>query len=154
MKTYIEIEKKQEEYNNKYDVLDKNDEKTKEDRIIFGHWVDFLDDLLDWNILNYAEKIGFDFEKNNDIFEITDEVKKKIIITEEQAEKELNIREEICHRYPYGSCRNEWWINGINIDMLERDIEYSLRDMSKPIGISVNIFPMPKGTPQASQIRK
>ena len=107
MKTYIEIEKKQEEYNNKYDVLDKNDEKTKEDRIIFGHWVDFLDDLLDWNILNYAEKIGFDFEKNNDIFEITDEVKKKIIITEEQAEKELNIREEICHRYPYGSCRND-----------------------------------------------
>lgn len=122
MKTYIEIEKKQEEYNNKYDSLDKNDEKTKEDRIIFGHWVDFLDDLLDWNILNYAEKIGFDFEKNNDIFEITDEVKKKIIITEEQAEKELKIREEICHRYPYGSCRNEWWINGINIDMLERDI--------------------------------
>lgn len=29
MKTYIEIEKKQEEYNNKYDVLDKNDEKKK-----------------------------------------------------------------------------------------------------------------------------
>ena len=26
-------------------------------------------------------------------------------------------------------------------------------EMPKPIGISVNIFPMPKGTPQASQIR-
>lgn len=122
MKTYIEIEEKQEEYNKKYANLDKNDEKTKEDRIIFGHCADFLDDLLDWNMLKYAEKIGFDFEKNDDIFEITDELKKEIIITTEQAEKELKIREEFCQKYPYGSCKNKWWINGINIDMLERDI--------------------------------
>lgn len=122
MKTYTEIEEKKEEHDKKYDSLDKNDEKTKEDRIILGHCVDFLDDLLDWNMLKYAEKIGFDFEKNDDMFEITDEVKNKIIITEEQAEKELQIREEICQRYPYGSCKNKWWINGINIDMLERDI--------------------------------
>lgn len=77
MKTYNEIEEKQEEYNQKYDSLDKNDEKTREDRIIFGHWIDFLDDLLDWNILDYAEKIGFDFEKHDDMFEITEEVKKR-----------------------------------------------------------------------------
>lgn len=102
--------------------MDKNDEKTREDRIIFGHWIDFLDDLLDWNILDYAEKIGFDFEKHDDMFEITEEVKKEIIIKEEQAEEELKIKEKICQKYPYGSCRNKWWINGINIDMLERDI--------------------------------
>lgn len=122
MKTYNEIEEKQEEYNQKYDSFDKNDEKTREDRIIFGHWIDFLDDLLDWNILDYAEKIGFDFEKHDDMFEITEEVKKEIIIKEEQAEEELKIKEKICQKYPYGSCRNKWWINGINIDMLERDI--------------------------------
>ena len=29
MKTYNEIEEKQEEYNQKYDSLDKNDEKTR-----------------------------------------------------------------------------------------------------------------------------
>lgn len=122
MKTYNEIEKIQEEYNKKYDNLDKNDENTHEDRIIFGHWVDFLDDLLDWNMLDYAEKIGFDFEEHDDMFEITDEVKKEIIITEKQAEEELKIREKYCQKYPYGSCKNQWWINGINIDMLERDI--------------------------------
>ena len=122
MKTYTKIEEKQEEYNKKYDSLDKNDEKTKEDRIIFAHWVDFLDDLLDWNMLDYAEKIGFDFEEHDDMFEITDEVKKEIVITEKQAKKELKIREIHCKRYPYGCCRNEWWISGINIDMLERDI--------------------------------
>lgn len=122
MKTYTEIEEKKEEYNRKYDNLDKNDENTKEDRIIFGHWVDFLDDLLDWNMLEYAEQIGFDFEKNDDMFEITDEVKKKIMIAEEQAKNELKVREKICQKYPYGSCKNKWWINGINIDMLERDI--------------------------------
>lgn len=122
MKAYNEIEEIQEEYNRKYDILDKNDENTHEDRIIFAHWVDFLDDLLDWNMLDYAEKIGFDFEEHDDMFEITDEVKKEIIITKEQAEKELKIREDICQKYPYGRCRNVWWINGINIDMLERDI--------------------------------
>lgn len=122
MKTYTEIEEKKEEYNRKYDNLDKNDENTKEDRIIFGHWVDFLDDLLDWNMLEYVEQIGFDFEKNDDMFEITDEVKKKIMIAEEQAKNELKVREKICQKYPYGSCKNKWWINGINIDMLERDI--------------------------------
>lgn len=122
MKTYTEIEEKKEEYNRKYDNLDKNDENIKEDRIIFGHWVDFLDDLLDWNMLEYAEQIGFDFEKNDDMFEITDEVKKKIMIAEEQAKNELKVREKICQKYPYGSCKNKWWINGINIDMLERDI--------------------------------
>lgn len=122
MKTYTEIEEKKEEYNRKYDNLDKNDENTKEDKIIFGHWVDFLDDLLDWNMLEYAEQIGFDFEKNDDMFEITDEVKKKIMIAEEQAKNELKVREKICQKYPYGSCKNKWWINGINIDMLERDI--------------------------------
>lgn len=122
MKTYTEIEEKKEEYNRKYDNLDKNDENTKEDKIIFGHWVDFLDDLLDWNMLEYAEQIGFDFEKNDDMFEITDEVKKEIMIAEEQAKNELKVREKICQKYPYGSCKNKWWINGINIDMLERDI--------------------------------
>lgn len=122
MKTYTEIEEKKKEYNRKYDNLDKNDENTKEDRIIFGHWVDFLDDLLDWNMLEYAEQIVFDFEKNDDMFEITDEVKKKIMIAEEQAKNELKVREKICRKYPYGSCKNKWWINGINIDILERDI--------------------------------
>lgn len=122
MRTYTEMEKKQEEYNQNYDSLDKNDKNTQEDRIIFGHWVDFLDDLLDWNILDYAEKIGFDFDIEKDMFELTDEVKKAIIITEEQAKEELQKREEIYNKYPYGRCSNKWWIEGIYIDKLERDI--------------------------------
>ena len=122
MKTYTEIEKKQAEYNEKFDALPENDEKTHEDKIIFGHWVDFLDDLLDWNMLDYADKIGYDFESDEEMFEITDEVKKEILITEDQAKKELEYREEICNRYPYGRISTQWWIKGIYIEKLERDI--------------------------------
>lgn len=122
MKTYKQIEEMENMYNKKYNSIDKGNDENKEDLIIYGHWVDFLSDLLDWNVLDYAEKIGFDIEKENDMFEYTDEVKKEIIITEEQAKKELKIREKVCEKYPYGSCRNKWWIDGINIDMLERDI--------------------------------
>lgn len=122
MKTYKEIEEMENMYDEKYNCIDKGNDENKEDLIIYGHWVDFLSDLLDWNVLDYAEKIGFDIEKENDMFEYTDEVKKEIIITEEQAKEQLEIRNEICKKYPYGSCRNRWWIDGINIDMLERDI--------------------------------
>lgn len=122
MKSYSEIEEMQKYYRQKYDEQDKNDERTEENRIIFGHWVDFLDDMLDYNILDYGKKIGHDFETETEMFEITDEVKKEIIITEEQVKKELDIREKICQKYPYGRCKNVWWINGINIEMLERDI--------------------------------
>lgn len=73
-------------------------------------------------MLDYAEKIGFNFEKHDGMFEITEKVKKEIIIKEEQAEEALKIKDKICQKHPYGSCRNKWWINGINIDMLERDI--------------------------------
>ncbi len=122
MKTYKQIEEMENMYNEKYNSIDKGNDENKEDLIIYGHWVDFLSDLLDWNVLDYAEKIGFDIEKENDMFEYTDEVKKEIIITEEQAKEQLEIRNEICRKYPYGSCKNKWWIDGINIDMLERDI--------------------------------
>ena len=122
MKTYKQIEEMENMYNEKYNSIDKGNDENKEDLIIYGHWVDFLSDLLDWNVLDYAEKIGFDIEKEDDMFEYTDEVKKEIIITEEQAKEELKIRERFCEKYPYGSCKNKWWIDGINIDMLERDI--------------------------------
>lgn len=122
MKSYKQIKEMEDIYNEKYTRLDNDKEENKEDLIIFGHWVDFLSDLADWNVLDYAEKIGFDIEKEDDMFEYTEEVKKEIIITEEQAKEELKTRERICKKYPYGSCRNKWWINGINIDMLERDI--------------------------------
>lgn len=55
------------------------------------------------------------------MFEITEEVKRNYN-KRRASRRRIKNKRKICQKYPYGSCRNKWWINGINIDMLERDI--------------------------------
>ena len=89
MKTYIEVEEKQKEYQEKFDKLREENPNDIITLSIYGDWVDLIGELLIWNVSKYAEKVGFDFNSGKEIFEFTDEVKKELIITEDEAKEML-----------------------------------------------------------------
>lgn len=108
-----------EEYSNSKEL---NDYEKKEKRVISGHWVDFINYLLDFNICEYMEKYGY---TDDDIAEIISfdnpEIVKELVITEEQAKKELEYRIEYCKKHPYGVTYNNLF-GGIFLQKLEADI--------------------------------
>lgn len=94
MKTYIEIEEKKKEYNEKYDKLEMENPKDIDTLNIYGDWIDLLDEFLMWNITSYAKKIGVDLSKDfDDTFEFTDDAKKEMLISEDEAKKRLTTLE-------------------------------------------------------------
>lgn len=107
MKTYIEIEKKKNEYDKKYDKLKEENCNNIDTLREYSDWIDLLDEFLTWNISEYAKKIGFDLGKNTDeIFPFTDEAKKEMLISENEAterlcvlEKELSQNNQLTRRH-------------------------------------------------------
>lgn len=95
MKTYIEIEKKKDEYNQKYDKLKEENSKDEDTLLIYSDWIDLLDEFLIWNITDYAKKIGFDLSiEHDEIFPFTDEAKKEMLISENEAQERLCVLEK------------------------------------------------------------
>lgn len=95
MKTYIEIEKKKDEYEKKYDKLKKENSNDDDALLIYSDWIDLLGEFLTWNITAYAQKIGFDLGKEHDeIFPFTDEAKKEMLISESEATHRLSVLEK------------------------------------------------------------
>lgn len=97
MKTYIEMEQKQKEYQAKYDTLKVENSNDKLNLSIYADWVDLLDEFLIWNVVKYAEKVGYDFESDEEIFEFTDAVKKEIVIKEEEVKERFEGLEKELH---------------------------------------------------------
>lgn len=94
MKTYIEIEKKKKEYDKKYDKLLAENPKDIDTLNVYADWEDLLDEFLTWNITEYAKKIGFDLgQDHDDIFPFTDEAKKEMLISEDEAKERLSLLE-------------------------------------------------------------
>lgn len=101
MKTYIEIEEKQNEYRQKYDKLQEENPNDVETLCIYGDWIDLIGELLIWNVSKYADKVGYDFNSDEEIFDFTDEVKKEIVITEEEAKEMLEQYEKEVNSYRF-----------------------------------------------------
>lgn len=97
MKTYIEMEQKQKEYQAKYDTLKVENSNDKLNLSIYADWVDLLDEFLIWNVVKYAEKVGYDFESDEEIFDFTDAVKKEIVIKEEEVKERFERLERELH---------------------------------------------------------
>lgn len=125
MKNIQELKEMQKQKNRLYDEIDKSDEynfENKEKRVILGHWVDFIDELLDYNFSEYMDKHGYTDDDIGTTFSSEDpEVEKEMFIREEQARKELKNRENYCKEHPYGNCYHPF-SGGIFIEKLERDI--------------------------------
>lgn len=128
-KLYDELKSKEIDINNKeldiweqfgkmYEQFDK-----EEQMVIAGTWVDFIDDLLDYNLNEFMDKNGYDEDDIENTFFVDDEnVQKEIFITEEQAKKMLENREKICKEHPYGLVKNMHCFKGIYIEKIEVDI--------------------------------
>ena len=101
MKTYIEVEEKQREYQEKFDKLQEENPNDIRTLCIYGDWVDLIGELLIWNVSKYAEKVGYDFNSDEDIFEFTDEVKKELLITEKEAREMLEQYEKEVNSYMF-----------------------------------------------------
>lgn len=101
MKTYIEVEKKQEEYQQKFDKLREENPSDITTLSIYGDWVDLIGEFLIWNVTKYAEKVGYDFNSDEDIFEFTDEVKNELLITEDEAREMLEQYENEVNSYKF-----------------------------------------------------
>lgn len=101
MKTYIEVEKKQQEYQQKFDELQKENPNDIETLSVYGDWVDLIGELLIWNVSKYAEKVGYDFNSGEEIFEFTDEVKKELLITEDDAREILEQYQKEVNSYKF-----------------------------------------------------
>jgi len=101
-----------------------NEEDDKEEQmVIAGTWVDFIDDLLDFNWNEFMDKNGYDEDDIENTFFIDDEnAQKEIFITEEQAQKMLENRKKICKEHPYGLVKNMHFFKGIYIEKIELDI--------------------------------
>ena len=101
MKTYIEVEEKQREYQEKFDKLQEENPNDIKTLCIYGDWVDLIGELLIWNVSKYAEKVGYDFNSEEEIFEFTDEVKKELLITEDEAREMLEQYEKEVNSYMF-----------------------------------------------------
>ena len=121
MKTYKEIEQKQQEYEKKFDDLKELQSKDRKVLATCGEWIDFLGEILIWNVVEYAKKIGYDFESNDDIFEMTDEAKKELVITEEEARKQLEEIERML-KSSSNRTRNSKTFEGINLFEIDLEI--------------------------------
>ena len=126
MKKIQELKEMQEQKNQLFDEIDKSieldDFQRKEQRVIAGHWVDFIDELLDYNFSEFMDKHGYTEDDIGTTFTSEQpEVAKEMYIREEQARKELEYRENYCKEHPYGNCYHPF-SGGIFIEKLERDI--------------------------------
>jgi len=126
MKTIKQLQEMKKEKGKLYDEISDNSEayvEKEESLIILGTWVDFIDDLLDYNFIEFMDKNGYTEEDIEKTFFISDEaVEKEIFITEEQAKELLKHRQNLCKKHPYGTTRgsNNW--KGIFIPKIELDI--------------------------------
>ena len=98
-----------------------SEENNLEKMVILGHWVDYIEELLCWKLLECLEEHGIDPETDDD-FEITEEMEAEMVISQEDAEIELQNREKFYKEHPYGTCRNQYYLKGIYLEKLERDI--------------------------------
>lgn len=90
--------------------------------MIAGHWVDFIDDLLDFNFSEFMDKHGYTDDDIGTTFTSEQpEVEEEMFIREEQAKKELEWRKKYCEEHPYGVCYHPF-SGGIFIEKLESDI--------------------------------
>ncbi len=126
MKSIQELKEMQEQKNKLFDEIKKSNEynefQKQEKEIIAGHWIDFIDDLLDYNYTDYMDKMGYTEKDIETKFTTKDpKVQKEIFITEEQARKELKIREKCCIEHPYG-VTHHILLGGIFLEKIERDI--------------------------------
>ena len=91
--------------------------------IITGTWIDFIDNLLDYNLSEFMTKNGYvddDIEKT--FFTDDENVEKEIFIRKEQALKLLEDRQKIYEEHPYGIATNLFVFKGIYIKKIELDI--------------------------------
>lgn len=119
MKTYKQAEEKQKECEKKF--IELRNQPTPDRKLVatYSHWVDFLDELRINNVVEYAKKIGYDFESNEEIFEFTDKAKEEMFITEEQATKYL---EAYKINYKHNPTKSSEFFGGINIDKINIEI--------------------------------
>jgi hypothetical protein len=123
MKNIQMLQEKKEEMNKLCDEINKlNCADKKEKLIIATHWIDFINTLLYWNLYNFCLENKLDPDEYSESLENLNNIPKEIIINEEQAIKELEWREKLYNDYPYGTCKNSYYINGIYIEKLELDI--------------------------------
>lgn len=111
---------KVEEYNQLEKCTQLNNSEKEEKLIIAGTWIDFIDNLLDYNLVEFMENNGY---SNEDIEKLISnrKVQEQILITEEQAKIELECKEKHCKEHPYGVVQNNI-SNGIYIKKIELDI--------------------------------
>lgn len=123
MKSIEELKEKQKSLHIEYKkILKEKPEDKREQIIITSHWQNFINMLLYWNLLDYCEKNNLDPDDYTEEICEKNAVPLHVFITEEQAEKELKLREELYKKYPYGTCQNSYYIDGIYIQKLELDI--------------------------------
>ena len=126
MKSIQELKEMQKQKNklcneiNESDIY--NEFEKRERAIIAGHWVDFIDDLLEYNYTNYMDRMGYTEDDIEITFTTNDpKVQKEIFITEEQARKKLKLNEEYCREHPYGVTYHGLF-GGIFLEKIEIDI--------------------------------
>lgn len=119
MKNYLEVQKKQEEYKNKLIKLRNEENPDKTLLAIYSHWIDILGELQIANILQYAQKVGYDFNNDEELFELTDEARKEMFITEEQARNNL---ESYRINYNYNPNKTSKFFGAINTDKINIEI--------------------------------
>lgn len=130
MKTIQELKDMQEEKMKLYDELKKQKDLDmadelyqKEKLIIAGTWVDFIDDLLDYNLVDFMNRKGYNDDDIETTFTVKDkEVQKEIFITEKQALEMLEHKKKICNEHPYGLVIHKLMCEGIYIEKIEIDI--------------------------------
>ncbi len=119
MKTYKEAEEKQKECEKKFIELRNQPNPDKKLVATYSQWVDILGELRINNVVEYAKKIGYDFNSNEEIFEFTEEAKKEMFITEEQARNDL---EAYKINYKHNPNRTSNYFGGINMDKINIEI--------------------------------
>ncbi len=119
MKTYLEVQKKQEEYKNKLIKLRNEENPDKKLLAIYSQWIDILAELQITNIVQYAKKIGYDFNTDEEMFELTDDARKEMFITEEQAKNNL---ESYRINYKYAPNKTSKFFGSINTDKVNIEI--------------------------------
>lgn len=127
MRSIQDLKKMQEEKNKLYEELKNTKELNEFDRdeqiIIATTWVDFIDDLLDYNLCEFMDKNGYGEEDIETTFTVKDEkVQKEIVIRKEQALKELECRKKCCEEHPYGVTRHLFVFKGMYLEKIELDI--------------------------------
>ena len=95
----------------------------EEQKVIAVTWVNFIDEMLDYNLSEFMEKNGYDDDDIEKTFFLDDEnVQKQIVLTENQAREILEGKIKMCEEHPYGLVKNAHCFKGIYVEKIELDI--------------------------------